>query len=84
MIRVLAFAALILGVGWWVSDLRPAWHRSGSSTSELTAALSACRAEATAGLRGIVPSDGHAIDRCMTGRGWALGEAPSTQVAALR
>lgn len=84
MFRMLAFAGLIAAVCWWTLEAAPAWHRSGASPAELTAALSACRAEATSGLQSLVPGEGRAFERCMTSRGWNVGASPETQVAALR
>lgn len=84
MLRLLVFVALIAGVGWWTAETEPGWHRPGASATERSAALAACRGEATAGLHGVVAETGHSLARCMTGRGWSPGDAPAKQVAALR
>lgn len=84
MLRLVLLVGLIAGVGWWTAETESGWHRPGASATERSAALAACRAEATSGLHGVVAASGHSLERCMTGRGWAPGEAPATQVAALR
>jgi hypothetical protein len=83
MVRLLAFAALIAGVGWWTTETGQAWSRPGTSPADLQAALSVCRAETTSGLQGLVPHEVVSLDRCMTQRGWVRGTSPDTQVAAL-
>ena len=84
MIRVLAFGALIVAVGWWTAEGESAWHRSGASPAERTAAISACRSAGTSGLHGLVPGESRSLERCMTEHGWAPGAPPDQQVAALR
>ena len=84
MIRLLAFAALIVGVGWWTTEPPPEWYRPDASSSDLRAALSDCRAEATSGLNGLLSSEFDALARCMSEHGWAPATNPHTQVAALR
>ena len=84
MIRLLAFAALIAGVGWWTTETPPDWYRPDASSSDLSAALSDCRTEATSGLLGLLPSEFDALARCMSEHGWAPATNPHTQVAALR
>jgi len=84
MIRLVSFTALIVGVGWWTTETGPVWHRPDASSSDLRAALSDCRAAATSGLQGLLPSEVDSLTRCMSEHGWAPGENPQTQVAALR
>jgi hypothetical protein len=84
MIRIVAFAALIVGAGSWTTETTPDWYRPDASPSDLRAALSGCRAEATSGLHGLLPSEFDALARCMSEHGWAPGANPQTQIAALR
>jgi hypothetical protein len=78
MIRLMAFAALLVGAGWWTAEPDPGWHRPDGSASDLAAALSDCPAEA------ILPAEFDSLARCMSEHGWAPGASTESQITALR